>query len=107
MQIGKDIMSLHQQEFSHFRLSTLEDIKYLAPRLRQEDKQEILAGTGLLPYEVSGKGLAQHGLRSPSEQHSWRSQKDGRSLRGKGQLQGTRQGWRVVRIPYNREGQEH
>jgi hypothetical protein len=45
-------MSLHQQEFSHFRLTTLEDIKYLAPRLRQEDKQEILAGSGLTPYEA-------------------------------------------------------
>ena len=45
-------MSLHQQESSHFKLSTLEDIKYLAPRLRHEDKQEILAGTGLFPYEV-------------------------------------------------------
>ena len=43
-------MSLHQQEFNHFRLSTLEDIKYLAPRLRKEDKQEILAGSGLIPY---------------------------------------------------------
>ena len=43
-------MSLHHQERSHFRLSTLEDIKYLAPRLRQEDKQEILAGSGLIPY---------------------------------------------------------
>ena len=50
MQVGKDIMSLHHQERSHFRLSTLEDIKYLAPRLRQEDKQEILAGSGLIPY---------------------------------------------------------
>ena len=45
-------MSLHQQEFSHFKLTTLEDIKYLAPRLRQEDKQEILAGSGLTPYEA-------------------------------------------------------
>ncbi len=45
-------MSLHQQEFSHFRLTTLEDIKYLAPRLRKEDKQEILALSGLLPYEA-------------------------------------------------------
>ena len=42
-------MSLHHQERSHFRLSTLEDIKYLAPRLRQEDKKEILAGSGLIP----------------------------------------------------------
>ena len=39
-------MLQHHQEFSHFKLSTLEDIKYLAPRLRHEDKQEILAGTG-------------------------------------------------------------
>ena len=45
-------MSLHQQEFSYFKLTTLEDIKYLGPRLRQEDKQEILAGSGLLPYEA-------------------------------------------------------
>ena len=52
MQIGKDIMSLHQQGFSYFKLTTLEDIKYLAPRLRQEDKQEILAGSGLTPYEA-------------------------------------------------------
>ena len=45
-------MSLHHQELNYFRLSTLEDIKYLAPRLRKEDKQEILAGTGLIPYEA-------------------------------------------------------
>ena len=50
---GKVIMLQHQNEqLSHFRLTTLEDIKYLAPRLRQEDKQEILAGSGLLPYEA-------------------------------------------------------
>ena len=49
---GKVIMLPHQKESSHFRLTTLEDIKYLAPRLRQEDKQEILAGSGLLPYEA-------------------------------------------------------
>ena len=45
-------MLQHQQESSHFRLTTLDDIKYLAPRLRREDKQEILAGTGLLPYDA-------------------------------------------------------
>ena len=50
-------MSLHHQERSHFRLSTLEDIKYLAPRLRREDKQEILAGSGLLPYEALHLGF--------------------------------------------------
>ena len=52
MPVGKDIMLQHQQESSHFRLTTLNDIKYLAPRLRREDKQEILAGTGLLPYDA-------------------------------------------------------
>ena len=41
-----------QEQVSHFRLTTLEDIKYLAPRLRKEDKQEILAGSGLIPYEA-------------------------------------------------------
>ena len=60
MQIGKDIMSLHQQEFSHFRLTTLADIKYLAPRLRYEDKQEILAGIGLKPYEALLKGYLEN-----------------------------------------------
>ena len=52
MRVGWVIMLQHQREFSYFKLTTLEDIKYLAPRLRQEDKQEILAGSGLLPYEA-------------------------------------------------------
>ena len=52
MQVGKVIMLQHQQESSYFKLTTLDDIKYLAPRLRQVDKQEILAGTGLIPYEA-------------------------------------------------------
>ena len=53
MQVGKDIMLQHQQEQrSHFRLTTLEDIKYLATRLRYEDKQEILASVGLIPLEA-------------------------------------------------------
>ena len=38
--------------YSHFRLSTLEDIKYLAPRLRRTDKEEILAGIGATPYHA-------------------------------------------------------
>ena len=38
------------QEFNHFRLSTLKDIKYLAPRLRFEDKREILSTAGMTPY---------------------------------------------------------
>ena len=45
-------MLQHHQENNHFRLSTLEDVKYLAPRLRYEDKREILAHCGLLPYEA-------------------------------------------------------
>ena len=45
-------MLQHHQGNSHFRLTTLEDIKYLAPRLRFEDKREILANSGLFPYEA-------------------------------------------------------
>ena len=52
MQHGKVIMLQQQKEFSHFRLTTLEDIKYLAPRLRQSDKEEILAGIGRTPYHA-------------------------------------------------------
>ena len=53
MQVGKDIMLQHHQEQpSHFRLTTLEDIKYLAPRLRVADKREILASVGQAPYDV-------------------------------------------------------
>ena len=53
-------MSQQVQEFNHFRLATLEDIKYLAPRLRYEDKREILASTGLLPYEALLKGYLEN-----------------------------------------------
>ena len=49
---GKVIMLQQPKGYNHIRLTTLEDIKYLAPRLRQEDKQEILAGSGLTPYEA-------------------------------------------------------
>jgi len=53
MLLGKDIMLLHHQEQpSHFRLTTLEDIKYLAPRLRYEDKREILASVGTTPLDA-------------------------------------------------------
>jgi hypothetical protein len=45
-------MLQHHQGNNHFRLSTLEDIKYLAPRLRKSDKEEILASVGLTPYEA-------------------------------------------------------
>jgi len=52
MQTGRAIMLHHQLENNHFRLSTLDDIKYLAPRLRFEDKREILSNSGLTPYEA-------------------------------------------------------
>ena len=42
----------HQEQPSHFRLTTLEDIKYLAPRLRYEDKREILASIGTTPLDA-------------------------------------------------------
>ena len=38
------------QERSHMRIATLKDVEFLAPRLRFEDKQEILASSGLTPY---------------------------------------------------------
>ena len=49
---GRVIMLPQQKEFSHFRLTTLKDIKYLAPRLRKTDKEEILAGIGETPYHA-------------------------------------------------------
>ena len=57
MLVGKDIMSPHLQEFSHMRISTLDDVEYLAPRLRFEDKQEILAASGLTPYDALKKSF--------------------------------------------------
>ena len=44
-------MSLRVQEYSHMRMSTLNDVEYLAPRLRFEDKQEILSSVGLTPLD--------------------------------------------------------
>ena len=38
------------KEFNHFRLATKKDLKYLAPRLRFEDKREILSTAGMFPY---------------------------------------------------------
>ena len=49
---GRVIMLQQPKGYSHFRLTTLEDIKYLAPRLRQTDKEEILAGIGATPYHA-------------------------------------------------------
>ena len=57
MRVGKAIMLHLQHGFDFFKLTTLEDIKYLAPRLRKIDKQEILAGSGLIPYEALLKGF--------------------------------------------------
>ena len=45
-------MSQQVKEFNHFRLATIKDLKYLAPRLRFEDKREILDSTGLNPYQA-------------------------------------------------------
>ena len=44
-------MSPHLQEHSHMRISTLDDVEFLAPRLRFEDKQEILSSVGLTPVD--------------------------------------------------------
>ena len=43
-------MSQQVKEFNHFRLATTKDLKYLAPRLRFEDKREILSTVGMFPY---------------------------------------------------------
>jgi len=51
MLLGMVIMLAQQQGFNHIRLTVLEDIKNLAPRLRFEDKREILSSIGLTPYE--------------------------------------------------------
>ena len=52
MQVGKVIMLPHHQEFNGFRKTIYRDIDYLAPRLRYEDKREILDSTGLNPYQA-------------------------------------------------------
>ena len=53
-------MSPQHQEFNGIRKTIPEDIDYLAPRLRYEDKREILASTGLLPYEALLKGYLEN-----------------------------------------------
>ncbi len=52
MQVGKVSMSQQHKEFNGFRLSKHEDCKYLADRLRYEDKREILANSGSTPYNA-------------------------------------------------------
>ena len=53
---GKVFMLPHQQEFNGFRISQYEDISKLANNLRFEDKQEILANSGQLPYYALLRG---------------------------------------------------
>ena len=45
-------MSPLPQEFNGIRKTIFEDIDFLAPRLRFEDKREILDSTGLNPYQA-------------------------------------------------------
>ena len=49
-------MSVHQLEFNGIRKTIFEDIDFLAPRLRQEDKREILDGAGQTPYQALLQG---------------------------------------------------
>jgi len=49
-------MSVHQLEFNGIRKTIFEDIDFLAPRLRQEDKREILANSGSTPYNALLRG---------------------------------------------------
>ena len=44
-------MSPQVQEFNGFRVSIKSDIEYLAPRLRYEDKRELLTSSGNTPYQ--------------------------------------------------------
>jgi len=45
-------MLQQHQEFNGIRKTIPEDIDYLAPRLRYEDKREVLDGYGLNPYQA-------------------------------------------------------
>ena len=45
-------MSPQHLEFNGIRITIREDIDYLAPRLRYEDKREVLDGYGLNPYQA-------------------------------------------------------
>jgi len=49
MQVGKVTMLQQVKEFNGFRQSVYDDCIYLAPRLRFEDKREILDATGFPP----------------------------------------------------------
>ena len=57
MRVGKVIMLQLQQEFNGIRKTILKDVEYLAPRLRTEDKREILDGAGQTPYQALLKDM--------------------------------------------------
>ena len=59
MPVGKDIMLQHHKEFNGFRLSKISDVEFLAPRLRYEDKREILSSSGRSPYQALLTGFFQ------------------------------------------------
>ena len=50
-------MSPHHQEFNGIRKTISEDIEFLAPRLRYEDKREVLDSVGLTPYQALTDGF--------------------------------------------------
>jgi hypothetical protein len=56
---GKDIMSPHHKEFSGLRISSFDDVEYLAPRLKYEDKREVDANTGSTTHQALTKGYFQ------------------------------------------------
>ena len=58
MQVGKDFMSVEQDEFNGFRETIPEDCFYLADKLRYEDKREIIASTGMPPRNALIKSYA-------------------------------------------------
>ena len=49
------MLPLHQ-EFNGIRKTIPEDIEFLAPRLRYEDKREVLDASGSNPYQALTKG---------------------------------------------------
>jgi hypothetical protein len=52
-------MLQHHKEFNGFRISKLEDVDYLAIRLRFEDKREVLDASGSTPYQALLGGYIQ------------------------------------------------
>jgi hypothetical protein len=56
MPVGKVTMLPLHKEFNGIRKTILTDVDYLAPRLRVEDKREILDSVGLNPYQALANG---------------------------------------------------